>query len=183
MYQGTNRTALLSQQMIMDALLELMREKDFSHINIKELCARANISRQTFYFLFSSKEEVICLHLDRLFDAYVARFVVDQTDLSISALCDSTISYLIEQKEMIQIMLQSNLDYVVKNRLENHLISLDNLLSGEERESRDYAIAFLAGALMGVISLAMKNNDLDDRAKLSGLMEELITGRYFQPKT
>lgn len=180
MYHGNNPTALQSQKMLIDALLKLMEDKEFSKINIKELCKTAMVSRQTFYTLFDSKEEVIGLHLDSLFDDYIARSVKDKKDITIKEFFDGTIAYLIGQKQLIQLMVKSNLDYVVKNKLESYLLSLDNLLWTTRREDEDYAIAFLSGAFMNVIALAVKNDDFEDKDKLSNLIEEIITGKYFQ---
>ena len=173
MYYGTNPTALQSQKMLINALLELMEKKEFSKISIKELCSTALVSRQTFYTLFDGKEEVIGLHLDTLFSAYIK-------ELSVNELCSITISCLVKEKKLIQLMVESNLDYIVKNKVENYLLSLNNLLSPTEKEHQEYAIAFLAGALMSVIFLAVKNNELENAAMLSQLIEDLITGKYFQ---
>lgn len=176
MYQGNNPTALQSQKMIINALLRLMEKKEFSKINIKELCETAMISRQTFYSLFNNKEEVIGLHLDTLFHIYFEEFIRSKRDFTIKDLCDNTISYLIKQKELIRIMVNSNLDHVVKDRIERYLL----LLWTTKRENQNYAIAFLTGALMSVISLAVKNNEFDNETKISELIEEIITGKYFQ---
>lgn len=180
MYHGNNPTALQSQKMIVDALLKLMEEKELSKINIKELCETAMISRQTFYTLFESKEEVIGLHLDTLFDDYIERFVRNKKNLTVKELCDNTILYLIEHKQLTQLMFKSKLDHIVKDKIESYLLNLDNLLCTPQRENQDYAIAFLSGALMSVISLAIKNDDLEDETKISNLIGEIITGKYFQ---
>ena len=49
MYTGDNKTAVLSQQLISDALLSILEEKAFEDISISELCKKAQVSRQTFY--------------------------------------------------------------------------------------------------------------------------------------
>lgn len=180
MYRGNNPTALQSQKMIIHALLKLMEEKEFSKINIKELCEKAMVSRQTFYTLFGSKEEVIGLHLDTLFDIYIERYFENKKDFTVKELCDDTISYLIENKTLIQAMVNSHLDYVVKEKIETYLLNLDHLLWDTKREKPEYAIAFLTGAIMSVISLAIKNDEFDDGAQISQLIESIITGKYFQ---
>ncbi|MDO4651055.1 MAG: TetR/AcrR family transcriptional regulator, partial [Eubacteriales bacterium] len=65
MYCGSNKTALMSQKAISEAFLSLLQEKDFSSISVSELCKCAGISRQTFYSLFQSKEDVICYELQK----------------------------------------------------------------------------------------------------------------------
>ncbi|MDO4321871.1 MAG: TetR/AcrR family transcriptional regulator [Lachnospiraceae bacterium] len=179
MYHGSNPTALQSQKMIVEALLELMKEKEFAKINIKELCEKAMISRQTFYTLFDGKEEVIELHLDTLFHTYVERYLQDENSRMLKELCDNTIAYMIQNKELICLMVRSNLDHLVKNKIEYYLSDLDSLLRSSQTADRDYAISFLAGGLMSVISRAVKNNDFEDGAMISQLMESIFTGSCF----
>ena len=63
MYSGKNRTALLSQQLIGDAMMRLLNRLAFDQISISDLCREAEISRQTFYSLFDSKENVVIYEL------------------------------------------------------------------------------------------------------------------------
>ena len=59
LYCGTNKTALASQDQIANTLLALMKEKPYDEISVSELCRCAGISRQTFYSLYQSKENVV----------------------------------------------------------------------------------------------------------------------------
>lgn len=59
MYTGANPTALKSRQWIMKALIHLMMQKDYASISVKEICKQADLSRQTFYNLFSSKDDIL----------------------------------------------------------------------------------------------------------------------------
>lgn len=74
MYTGNNPTALQSKNMITEALLNLLKDKKFNKISIKELCEKALVSRQTFYFLFETKEQVIESYFDSLFFDYTKTF-------------------------------------------------------------------------------------------------------------
>ena len=49
MYDGNNPTALHSMKGLADALLFLMEEQDYSRITVKDICNKADLSRQTFY--------------------------------------------------------------------------------------------------------------------------------------
>ena len=59
MYSGKNPSALRSQQWLADSLVDLMKVKEFQYISVKEICQKADLTRQTFYQIFSSKEDVI----------------------------------------------------------------------------------------------------------------------------
>ena len=66
----TNKTALQSQRMMADALLELMKEHSFPRITITQICDRAGVGRKTFYRNFELKEDVIAFRLDELCAVY-----------------------------------------------------------------------------------------------------------------
>ena len=51
--------ALVSQKLITDALVALIREKGYRHITITELCERAGVARRTFYRNFDTVEDVL----------------------------------------------------------------------------------------------------------------------------
>lgn len=65
-----NKTALQSQRMITDALLELMENQPFVRITITQICDRAGVGRKTFYRNFELKEDVIEFRLDELCAVY-----------------------------------------------------------------------------------------------------------------
>ena len=63
MYCGTNKTALQSQRQIAEAMMALIQQKPYAQITVSELCKAAGISRQTFYTLFTSRENVMVFTL------------------------------------------------------------------------------------------------------------------------
>ena len=65
MYQGCNKTALCSQKNIAEGFWDLLREKEYSKITASEICKKSGVSRQTFYSLFSSKENVVAFILSK----------------------------------------------------------------------------------------------------------------------
>ena len=171
MYQGKNPTALQSQNLITEALLALMEEEPFQKITIKAVCAHAGVSRQTFYSLFENKEEVIGRRLDQLFEEYRKRFIEEKRAYTIRSLCDSIMECFVEQKKLLSLL--------VDNRLEAYLLHLDNIFHAYDHEDRDYAISFLAGAIISMVVYAIRKDDFTDSRKISNLVQKIITGHYF----
>ena len=59
MYTGTNPSALRSKQWLHDALLQILEKKQYSQISVKDICLQADLSRQTFYKIYKSKDEIM----------------------------------------------------------------------------------------------------------------------------
>ena len=70
MYSGNNPSALRSMEWLRQALLQLLDEKKYSQLTIKEICRRADLSRQTFYQIFDSKDEIMQYHFSILFQEF-----------------------------------------------------------------------------------------------------------------
>lgn len=70
-YQSKRNRA--TQQAIGDALLDLLRDRQFSDVTITELCEAAGVSRPTFYRHFDAMEDVLGYYAQRLFDDSNAR--------------------------------------------------------------------------------------------------------------
>ncbi|HNB54135.1 MAG TPA: TetR/AcrR family transcriptional regulator [Anaerolineales bacterium] len=63
-----DRRSQRTRQALGDALVELMMEKGYNAISIKEIIERANVGRSTFYTHFTDKEALFASQLDRLMD-------------------------------------------------------------------------------------------------------------------
>lgn len=70
--QSNDLRARRTRKWLQDALIELMKEKPFQDIQIKELTARAQVSRPAFYLHYLSKEDLLLSHVDVIFDEFHA---------------------------------------------------------------------------------------------------------------
>ena len=59
MEQKESRRVRMTKMLLKTALLELMQEKEFSQITIKELCERADLNRTTFYLHYADQTAVL----------------------------------------------------------------------------------------------------------------------------
>ncbi|WP_143803627.1 TetR/AcrR family transcriptional regulator, partial [Oenococcus oeni] len=64
---GKQRMVEQSKQWLSEALIELMKTKDYQDISITEIAQKAELSRKTFYHSFKNKEAVINYLCDQLF--------------------------------------------------------------------------------------------------------------------
>ena len=67
----------LSKQYIAEALLMLMRTKDYDKISIQDVVDKAGFSRMAYYRNFGSKDEVIAYHIDKITADFVSGSDID----------------------------------------------------------------------------------------------------------
>jgi len=69
MYRNsTDKRVIHSAEALYHAVLELMAEKKFDKIGIKEVCEKANIGRATFYRNFDHVDDIFRFELNRHFE-------------------------------------------------------------------------------------------------------------------
>lgn len=57
--QKENRRTKMTKMLFRTALVELMQEKSFSKITVKEICDRADLNRTTFYKHYNDQEDIL----------------------------------------------------------------------------------------------------------------------------
>lgn len=150
MYQGHNPTAIRSQREMAEALFMLMGERDFEKLTITGICRRAGCSRQTFYQLFSCKEDIVRFSLRNFFEEINREMDFETIDFK------GSVKLFLRKVEGIE--KQGKL--IIKNGL-SHLLfeemltsvqrSLEGNLKDQPKETLSYAGAFLAGAMGSTI--------------------------------
>jgi AcrR family transcriptional regulator len=63
---GTDRRAMRTQQLLVEALVGLMHTKRYSAISVREITDAANVGRSTFYAHFTDKEDLLALSVRQM---------------------------------------------------------------------------------------------------------------------
>ena len=109
----------LSKEYIADALISLMKKKDYSSITNKDITDRAGLSHITIYRNFKSKNEIISYYLSSLFKKWEWN---DNDDIAYSIF-----SFFQKHKDIIDLLYKANLQYLI----------LDNILALHEYSIED----------------------------------------------
>ena len=108
MYEGCNKTAIASQAAIAEALIELMKDKPYSRISVSEICKRAGVSRQTFYSLFASKDNVISFILERKYCFRPQDHECCRSSMTLEDICRAYSQYITERRDMIVLLVRNS---------------------------------------------------------------------------
>ena len=69
-----------SRNRIRFSLVSLMEQYPYFEIVVSAICQKAKVSRQTYYRLFDSKDDVLLLHLNEIMKEYLLpRILLDNT--------------------------------------------------------------------------------------------------------
>ena len=182
MYCGSNKTALQSQRQIAGAMMALIREKPYAQITVSELCKTAGISRQTFYSLFTSRENVVVFTLQ-------AR-ACDTTDIAppersadranaLRWLCRGYSEYMLHNRELIKLLVDNRIDYLLYDSFFDVLNGCDCFLAGVEPCLRAYAASFYAGGIASVARRYAQEGCITTADTLQEMLMTLLSGELF----
>ena len=188
MYCGKNKVALSSQHQIAEALLRLMEEKPYQDITICELCRTAGISRQTFYSLFTSRENVVVYTLQEKY-AYMPEAseeaekpgeTEDNACTSLlSDLCRGYGHYIVANRAFLRVLAENHIDYLLYDSIAESLTDCDCFLPDLNEEKRQYAADYVAGGLYGVAKRYALQGCQMSEAELTAMLCNLFNGRCF----
>lgn len=179
MYTGNNPSALRSMEWIREALMQLLEEKKYSQITIKEICRRADLSRQTFYQIFTSKEEVIQYHFSALFQEF-AKECNSFQDITIAQIAYQFYQFFYTHREFIEVLISNNLTFLLEQQFEVYLKKIDLFRSINDTEIYpDYTTAYIAGALTQILIHWFNQSFNLSIQDLSDLTRSIITGHPF----
>lgn len=150
MYNGSNQTALASQKNIADAFVALLRTEAYSKISISAICREAGVSRQTFYSLFESKENIVLYLLDKR-HTFNPEERCSCTGITLSSMSTAYSQYIFERKEFLSLLAQNDLIYLLHDSLCSSLLNCTCFLDSTDDLTRSFAAEFIASGLSGIV--------------------------------
>ena len=180
MYEGCNKTALTSQSAIADALLSLMEEKPYTRISVSEICKSAGVSRQTFYTLFASKDNVIAYELERKYCFRPEEHECCRSSMSLEDICHAYSIYITECRDILALLVRNDILYLLQDNLYNSFLSCSFYLPECPSRNRVYAADFLAGGLTGVARNYVQQDSTASREHLENILYSLFSGSFFR---
>ena len=155
MKETQNPIALRSQKWLMDALLELMKNKPFREISISEITRKADLSRRTFYRYFSSKEEVLCCYLEFIWRTGALK-LSDDKDHSYFHTIQWYLAFWYEHKELALLLYRNDLLALLMQEYnylfhDMYLMRKGNYPLAKQSEAMRYALSYSVGGLLNIL--------------------------------
>lgn len=154
MYTGKNPSALHSQEAIANSLLLLMQTFPFEKISIKQIMLESDLSRQTFYQIFHSKEEILDHMLNRCFSEF-AQKIPAHTVVSLCEVAKLFFSFYTDNQEFICLLIRNGKSFILQRKFGEFLhsgqyVKYEQACLKNETENT-YAISFVVHGLVGML--------------------------------
>lgn len=141
----------LSRESLREALIFLMRIKDYKKISVTDITEKAGVSRMAYYRHYHSKEEILTAFLDDQFHKYLAE-IRSRKDITFYDLYMSFFGGFRENKELIALIDQANLSYLLLERLTDYLTEiLKDFFAPLEDSTSEHELVYAAGGLYNLL--------------------------------
>jgi len=143
----TNRNH--TKQYILLALFALMQKMDYEEISVKDICARAGVSRMSFYRYYSTKDDIFINYCDERFE----EFYEITKQKQVTTLKDYTLEtfrFIQRYTKQIKVLIEAHREFMLLEQINSYArYIIRNLKSDFRPELRDNALFcyFLAGGL------------------------------------
>lgn len=112
MARGNKTTAFL-KECLSDALIQLMREKDFEKISIKEIADTAGVGRATWFRNYTSKNEALTFKFVQVWKRWADEHAIAVRDRFDLANAKNFFQFNYEIKHILEIVYTSNMQSAI----------------------------------------------------------------------
>ncbi len=175
MYCGNNKTALASQKQIAGAFLNLIKDHKYETISITMICKEADVSRQTFYSIFASKENIITYLLEEnhLFSSEGA---CENGAMSLREMSREYSAYITESREILTMMAENKVFYMLHDCLYDSFIACNCKTAEISKEQKMFMAEFFAGGLSGIARTYVQLGGEMSAEALDEMIYQLFSG-------
>lgn len=179
MYNGNNPTALNSRDWLVQALLSLMNSMPYSKITVKNICTKADLSRQTFYNFFETKDDIIRFCIQKCYEEMISH-LSKKTSLQLTDIIEKMAQTFNKNQKLIQLIINQHLDNLLETEIAAAIHLFTKYVKLESNDSlSEYGDAFLIGAISHTILYWFKNPSPITVDQLSNLLFQIFSGNYF----
>lgn len=154
MYQGINPSAIRSREEIIRAFFSLLQNNSLEEISIKQIMGATDLSRQTFYQIFNSKDEILEYYLDTVFES----FITHSERHTVNNLCDAAklfFSFFEKYEDTLRLIVYNGKSGVLQRKCREYLqkgkyisYSLHGVQTQQEQE---YATTFVISGMVAML--------------------------------
>ena len=172
-----DRRARRTRRLLKESLLELMEQKHFSEISVRDVTDNADMNRTTFYLhytdttqLLQSMEEDLLAEAQVLVDAHIQETVADGT---LRPVFEPILDFVVEHREVCTILFAEHLQQLIHR---NGTEVIRAWFQPMDDQQLSYLLRFITYGLIGLIrEWFQKNMDLP-KEELLVTAEFLVDG-------
>lgn len=184
MHSTNNPIAIQSKKWLTTALLDLMKDKPYDKITVKEIAEKADLNRSTFYRNFNTKEDVINYYLDYLTEEYIHR--IGRSDkMDMSKVSRIFVEFWGENLEFVYSLRKNGLSYFLLEAFNTRLPYIHKSIQEKfsykiSEENLEFSLAFNAGGMWNLLMKWIDTGFVQSRTDLVKAFEEISNFNFIK---
>lgn len=164
--QKEDRRIRRTKRLLRQALAEIMNEKEFKDITVKEITDRADLNRGTFYFHYTDTYDLRNQIEDELVEELkeaIAEFQPTKNDISARPMLKKVFDYVQSQRFLFRTFLLRSADSGLQNKIMAVIEDVvkrtrDALEINESEKSRNYHSRFMSSGIIGCVTFWLQDD-------------------------
>ncbi len=152
---------------IEEALVFLMRKKNYKDITITEICQKAGVTRMSFYRNFESKEDILRKWVTSVTDEFLELSGISYKNDSSKEYFLKLFQHMEQQKEMCKLLYRANLIYIIKDQFDRVFLEI------HRDEYDEYKSYFLSGGVFNVFLLWLTSGCRESPREMAERLDSL----------
>lgn len=169
-----NTTSKTMKQYMAEALLILMKDKDFHEISIGALTKKAGVHRSTYYRNFQSKEEILRFYFQQIIE--LQREKIPSNQLEFKEYMLQMFTHYYQYKEHLLLIYRANLSYLMLDVF-NHVFQSAH---GGDTPKDSYFTYYHTGGIYNNFILWFSNNMQETPEEITAIICSFFP-QNFQP--
>lgn len=177
---ATDRRVKYTKMVLKDSLIELLLEKPISRLTVKELCARADINRATFYSHYAHQydllEQIEAAFIQDI-NSYLDNTITAANETSMALVLTKIFQYIAQNRDLCKVLLSvnSNLDFQTNIMSAAGLkVMLEWQKMGLQQDIAEYIFTFVATGSIGVIHKWLQEESEKTPRQMAAFVTRLI---------
>lgn len=170
-----------------EALLELLENKDYEYITIKEICDKAGYNRSTFYLHYESIDDLLDESINYMMSKFYNKFEIKHNILSIESndnlifindeYLNPYLDFIKENKIIFKLSYKHPKVLKVDDTYHNLKINILNPILEKynvDKNKRKYIIDFYVNGIMAIIKEWVDNDCMEDKSFIIEVIKECV---------
>ena len=173
-----------SAELIGEAMLKLLGEKEFKHISITDLQKESSVGRATFYRLFDHTEDVLEYLLKKQTDEYYNRYREIESNLR-SPILKYAITCYLKDYHLLEKIVRAGKIGIIFRVISSDMLWMADLIIGDDRmrkmEQRDveYFCAMMTAEVVGVLETWLTRNKRETAEELYEILRKHLEYSHY----
>lgn len=170
-----------SRRLLIDALLELMKDRPYSKISVAHIAEQSGVARPTFYLHFHSKDDLLIAYIDEMFEKFyseVDEYITQRKD------ADPVIASIMfrqwsDNAIFARLLVQDDIENLMLTQFKNYVSRVvERFMDAHSIQNKagllPYVVDYLAGASFMVITRWVREGFVETPEVMGELYASLV---------